>query len=225
MDIKYGDGTSPGGFKYTLLLVDRTTHKTWVYGLRDMTGSTIADAIWSFFSDAGGIPLRIQCDFDPRFLGSKVRRLFTSRGIRVTASPSNRQSQNGLVKSHWKTAKQMARSFLAEAHLPKSFWFWALRESIARMNLIPVRFKDNPSDLTTPATRTVLWYSTRLACPLPIWRPRLLPLSSRRRPQKPDHIRKSGLHRHSPRSIRQCKRTHVLEPYPSALRGLRRLQA
>ena len=66
MDIGYGDGTSPGGFKYTLLLVDRTTcTKTWVYGLRTMTGSTITDAIWSFFINAGGIPLRIQCDFDP----------------------------------------------------------------------------------------------------------------------------------------------------------------
>ena len=54
MDIGYGDGTSPGGFKYNLLLVDRTTCKTWVYGLCDMNGSTIADAIWSFFIDAGG---------------------------------------------------------------------------------------------------------------------------------------------------------------------------
>ena len=51
----------------------------------------------------------------------------------------------------------MARSFLAEAPLPKSFWFWALRESVARMNLIPVRFNDNPSDLTTPHE---LYYGT-----------------------------------------------------------------
>jgi hypothetical protein len=51
----------------------------------------------------------------------------------------------------------MARSFLAEAHLPKSFWFWAIRESVARINLIPVRFSENPSDLTTPHD---LYYST-----------------------------------------------------------------
>ena len=104
MDIGYGDGTSLGGFKYTLLLVDRTTHKTWVYGLCDMNGSTIADAIWSFFIDAGGIPRCIQCDFDPSLLGGKVRRLLTSRGIRVTVSPFNRQFQNGLVDSHGKNA-------------------------------------------------------------------------------------------------------------------------
>ena len=113
MDIKYGNGTSPGAFKYTLLLVNRATHKTWVYGLRDMNGSTIADAIWSFFIDARGIPRHIQCDFDTRFLGGKVRHLLTSRGIRVTASPPNRQFQNGLVESHWKLpVKWLVRSSL-----------------------------------------------------------------------------------------------------------------
>ena len=51
----------------------------------------------------------------------------------------------------------MARSFLAEAHLPKSFWFWALHESVARMNLIPVKYGPNPSDITTPHK---LYYGT-----------------------------------------------------------------
>ena len=73
------------------------------------------------------------------------------------ASPPNHQSQNGLVESHWKIACKMARSFLAEAHLPKSFWFWALHESVARMNLIPVKYGPNPSDITTPHK---LYYGT-----------------------------------------------------------------
>jgi hypothetical protein len=34
MDIGYGDGTSPGGYKYALTLVDFATRHTWVYGLR-----------------------------------------------------------------------------------------------------------------------------------------------------------------------------------------------
>ena len=48
----------------------------------------------------------------------------------------------------------MARSFLAEAKLPKKFWYWALREAVIRMNILPVSInKDDPSDpasLTTP---------------------------------------------------------------------------
>ena len=48
----------------------------------------------------------------------------------------------------------MARSFLAEAKLPKKIWYWALREAVIRMNILPVLVnKDDPSDpasLTTP---------------------------------------------------------------------------
>jgi hypothetical protein len=112
--------------------------KTWVYGLKDMNGQTISDALWKFFIDAGGFPRRIQCGFDPKFMGGKVRRLLTAHGVRVTASPPNRQSQNGLVESHWKVTCNMARSLLAKAQLPKLFWFWAVREAVQRMNLLPV---------------------------------------------------------------------------------------
>ena len=48
----------------------------------------------------------------------------------------------------------MARSFLAEAKLPKKFWYWALCEAVICMNILPVLVnKDDPSDpasLTTP---------------------------------------------------------------------------
>jgi hypothetical protein len=148
MDVCYGDGVSPGGYSYCLMLVDRATRKTWVYGLKDMNGSTIADALWRFFIDAGGFPKKIQCDFDPKFMGGKVRRLLNSHAIRLTAAPPNRQSQNGLVESHWKMACAMARSLLAEAQMPKVFWFWAVREAVQRMNLIPVEAPTPEVDAT-----------------------------------------------------------------------------
>ena len=48
----------------------------------------------------------------------------------------------------------MARSFLADAKLPKKFWFWAIREANARMNLLPVTTKaegdQRPEFMTTP---------------------------------------------------------------------------
>jgi hypothetical protein len=33
----------------------------------------------------------------------------------------------------------MARALLVEAKMPKRYWFWALREAVIRMNLLPVR--------------------------------------------------------------------------------------
>ena len=45
----------------------------------------------------------------------------------------------------------MARSYLAESRLPKKFWFWAVREAVMRMNIIPVQCKSNGTTIhTTP---------------------------------------------------------------------------
>jgi hypothetical protein len=45
MDIGYGDGVSPGGYRYCLMLVDRKTRKTWVYGFPNMGGNSLCDAL------------------------------------------------------------------------------------------------------------------------------------------------------------------------------------
>ena len=48
----------------------------------------------------------------------------------------------------------MARSFLADAKLPKKFWFWAIREAALRSNILPISKKandpDNPEHWSTP---------------------------------------------------------------------------
>jgi hypothetical protein len=75
MYIGYGNGVSPGGYRYCLMLVDRKTRKTWIYGLPDMGGNSFCDALWRFFIDAGGFPHQIQSDFDPKFVGGHVARL------------------------------------------------------------------------------------------------------------------------------------------------------
>jgi hypothetical protein len=33
----------------------------------------------------------------------------------------------------------MARAFLAEARLPRRYWFWVVREATVRMNMLPVK--------------------------------------------------------------------------------------
>ena len=48
----------------------------------------------------------------------------------------------------------MARSFLADAKLPKKFWFWAISKANLRINLLPVT-TGKPGDqnldlMTTP---------------------------------------------------------------------------
>ncbi len=60
MDIGYGDGVLPGGYKYCLTLVDSATRHCFIYGLKGLTGTDIQDALWKFIIDAGGIPQRIR---------------------------------------------------------------------------------------------------------------------------------------------------------------------
>ena len=80
------------------------TRHTWVYGLRDLKGETIADTFWMFAIDAGGFPKRVRCDFDKRLIHGAVARLLRSHGVRVGVSPPHRQSQNGAVERQWRTA-------------------------------------------------------------------------------------------------------------------------
>jgi hypothetical protein len=81
MDIGYGDGVSPGGYRYCLMLVDHKTRKTWIYRLPDMGGNSLCDALWRFFIDADGFSRQIQSDFDPKFVGGHVARLLRTHFI------------------------------------------------------------------------------------------------------------------------------------------------
>ena len=53
LDIVFGDCVSVGGFRYTLVLVDRATCYNWVYGLKDLSADSILLALRNFKADAG----------------------------------------------------------------------------------------------------------------------------------------------------------------------------
>jgi hypothetical protein len=138
-DIGYGEGTSPGRYKYALTLVDYTTRYKWSYGLKYKSAESVIDALWCFFVDPGGMPTRIRCDFDSSFVKGKVNTFLKLHRISITSAPPKQQSQNGLVERQWRTAVVMARAMLIEAQLPRRYWFWALREATIRMNLLPCK--------------------------------------------------------------------------------------
>jgi hypothetical protein len=156
MDIGYGANAGPGGAQYCLILVDGYSSQSFIYGLNGLTGVEIQDALWRFFIDAGGFPETIQCDYDPRFLGGVVRRLLHSKRICIKSSPPYRQSQNGLVERTWAVVCRMARAFLTEAQLPRSYWYWAVREASRRLNVCPL---SRPTE--SPTTPFALFYGRK----------------------------------------------------------------
>jgi hypothetical protein len=138
MDIGFGHKDSPGGLKYSLLIVDYKTRHNFIYGLRAVSGEDIHNALLAFFIEAGGIPGTIQCDFNTKFLAGSARQLILERGIRLQAAPGGRQSKNGLAESHWKQIFRMARALLVDRGMPKSLWFFALRHAVQVCNYLPV---------------------------------------------------------------------------------------
>ena len=162
MDIGYGPSTSPGGFKYCLILVDYCTTNTWIFGMKGTSGNDIQEALWKFFIEARGFPRKIQCDFDPRFLGGQAKALLQAHGCSVTAAPPNRQSQNGKVEKRWQLVTTMARTFLADAKLPTKFWYWAAREAATRLNILPITSNPkDPSDILSLTTPHEAFYGTQ----------------------------------------------------------------
>jgi hypothetical protein len=138
MDICHGHADSPGGFKYSLLIVDYKTSQKYIYGLKGITDADIHNALLAFFVEAGGIPGTIQCDFDTKFIAGSARPLLLERGIRLQSAPGGRQSQNGLAESHWKRIVRMSRAILVNCGMPKRIWFFALRRAVQVRNYLPI---------------------------------------------------------------------------------------
>jgi len=59
------------------------------------------------------------------------------KNIILCGAPGGRQNQNGLAERAWETATNMARAFVTDMQMPRSFWYWALRQSIQVMNYFP----------------------------------------------------------------------------------------
>jgi hypothetical protein len=74
MDIGYGEGVSPGGYQYCLIIIDRKTRKTWVYGLPSMGGNSLCDALWRvFIGTRAGLLTRFKPILTPILSAAKWR--------------------------------------------------------------------------------------------------------------------------------------------------------
>ena len=141
LDIAFGDCVSIGGFSYCLILVDRATRYNWAFGLSDLSSESIRSALLKSRSAAGRFAKVFRCDCDKKLVGSGVKEFLLKEKSDVISATEGRQSSNGLVESHWKTMVRMARAFLTEKQMPRTFWFFAIVEAARRMNTIPGKYK------------------------------------------------------------------------------------
>jgi hypothetical protein len=139
MDIVFGDCLSLGGFRYAILFVDVATRYTWIYGLQTLTSNEIVAALQDFRSDAHGLPTTFHSDFDQKLIGGKALRWIKENSSRLIATPSNRQSSNGLVERTWQSIVRMARAYTTEKQVGREYWWFAVHHASHMINQIPGR--------------------------------------------------------------------------------------
>jgi len=96
MDIAFGDCVSVSGFRYALILVDRTTRYNWTFGLKDLTLASIISALRLFKASAGSLARTFYSDCNLKFFGTAVNEFVMSNSSKVILAPAKRQSANGL---------------------------------------------------------------------------------------------------------------------------------
>jgi len=146
MDILFGSGTSIGGYRYALFLVDRATRQKFVYPMRSLKNDLLS-TIKTFCSDIHRVPKAFKSDFDHKLMGKEVQYFLKSNHSTIESVPPNEQNKNGLCERNWRSVLVMARNWLASALLPCQFWWHALKRSTEISNYFPIRI-DNK--LTTP---------------------------------------------------------------------------
>ena len=83
------------------------------------------------------MPCHLYIDFDHRLLSGQTEKFINQHGCNILGAPASRQHQNGLVERQWQTLMNMARSFLSNKKIPRSFWWWAIRHSCQIINYFP----------------------------------------------------------------------------------------
>ena len=140
MDIAFGDCVSVGGHRYALILVDRATRYNWAFGLRLLSSLDIISALRKFRAAAGLLARCFYCDCNLKLFGFAISKYLIDNQSKVVAAPAKRQSANGLVETHWKTMVHMARGYITEKQMPRTFWFYAIVHAAGMMNaIIPVK--------------------------------------------------------------------------------------
>ena len=95
--------------------------------------------------------LYLRTDAGTNFISESFKKWCDEEGITLTTAGPKHQEQDGFVESAYKTANEMARSMLVQAHLPLSFLHLALDYACLIMRVLPAKnlLKSEEKSLTT----------------------------------------------------------------------------
>ena len=128
MDVVYGTVTAINGIRYGLFIVDRATRHRYVLPMKNLKNDLLP-TLKTFINQIGLTPKRFITDFDHKLMGKAVLDYFVDAegSCIIESAPPNKQNQNGLAESNWKSILYMARAWLSSSLLPSKFWWWAMK--------------------------------------------------------------------------------------------------
>ena len=101
--------------------------------------TSITSALELFKADAGLLPHWFHSDFNRKLIGGHALQWILSNGSNIIATPSRRQSLNGLSERTWRTLIQMALAFITKNQVGRDFWYFAVKHAEIILNQVPGR--------------------------------------------------------------------------------------
>ena len=133
---------APVGIKFALLVVDRKTRYNFVLPLQDCKSISITNALQKLKVMDGKLPQIMYTDFDPKLLSKTVTNWYHNNDGMIMAAPPEQQHQNGLAERTWKSISQMARAYINNKQMSKSYWYWAIKHASRIQNILPLKYND-----------------------------------------------------------------------------------
>ena len=133
---------APVGIKFALLVVDRKTRYNFVLPLQDCKSISITNALQKLKVMDGKLPQIMYTDFDPKLLSKTVTNWYHNNDGMIMAAPPEQQHQNGLAERTWKSISQMARAYINNKQMSKSYWYWAIKHASRIQNIFPLKYND-----------------------------------------------------------------------------------
>lgn len=137
-----GPFRQPGinGEHYAIAFKDQYSHLGYVDFLSKKSEALTAIKV---FIQKCGKPEIFRTDRGGEFLSNEAEKFFRKHGVKRQLTCPRSSQQNGEVERYWRTLFQITRANLAESHLPKKFWPYAMSYAVFQYNRRPHRSLEN----------------------------------------------------------------------------------
>ena len=134
-----------GGQRYVIGFHDNYSKLNRLYLLHKKSDAPVAMRQYHAWARSHGVDIRrMHADNAPELTGAQLKAEWAERGVRLTACAPWEPRGNGEMERQWRTIANDTRHVLAVARLPSSYWWYAMRGSVAASWAIPFNGSETP---------------------------------------------------------------------------------